>query len=91
MRSPEPIEQQLILDLAGELSQSRVLDAGCGDGALACAVAARGAEVTGLDADPAMLAAARSRAGSRAWPSCSRRVAWSACRSLTHRLTSWWP
>ena len=59
----EALEERVILDLAGDVSRSRVLDVGCGDGALACAVAARGAEVTGVDADPAMLAAARSRAG----------------------------
>ena len=58
----EAIEQRLILDLMGELPGRRVLDAGCGDGALACAAASQGAEVTGIDADPAMLAAARSRA-----------------------------
>ena len=37
-------------------------DAGCGDGALVCAAASRGAAVTGVDSDPAMLAAARARA-----------------------------
>lgn len=58
----DAIEQRLILSLMGELPGRRVLDAGCGDGALACAAASRGAEVTGIDADPAMLAAARSRA-----------------------------
>jgi len=58
----ENIEQRLVLDMMGELAGRRVLDAGCGDGALVCAMASRGADVTGIDPDPAMLAAARSRA-----------------------------
>ncbi len=58
----EAIEQHLILDMVGELRGARVLDAGCGDGKLACAAASLGAEVTGVDPDPTMLAAARSRA-----------------------------
>ena len=59
----EALEQQLILGLVGELPGRDVLDAGCGDGTLVCALATRGATVTGVDADPAMLSAARSRAG----------------------------
>ncbi len=58
----EALELRLLLDLMGELRGARVLDAGCGDGALVCAAALRGAEVTGVDPDAAMLAAARSRA-----------------------------
>lgn len=58
----ESLEERLILGLTGEVSGRRVLDAGCGDGALVCAVASRGAEATGIDPDPAMLAAARARA-----------------------------
>jgi predicted RNA methylase len=58
----EALELRLILDLMGELQGARVLEAGCGDGTLVCAAASRGAEVTGVDPDPAMLAAARSRA-----------------------------
>ena len=59
----EAIEQRLILELAGDLSGSACSTLDCGDGALACALGASGANVTGVDADPAMLAAARSRAG----------------------------
>ena len=62
----EGIEQCLILDLMGDLAGRRVLDAGCGDGALICAAASRGAAATGIDPDPAMLAAARSRVGGAA-------------------------
>ena len=62
-RVTEAIERRLLLELMGELRDARILDAGCGDGALVCAAAARGADATGLDPDPAMLAAARMRAG----------------------------
>jgi ubiquinone/menaquinone biosynthesis C-methylase UbiE len=58
----ERIEQRLILELTGELEARRVVDVGCGDGALACALASHGADVTGIDPDPAMLVAAQSRA-----------------------------
>ncbi len=61
-RITEAIEQHLIFELMGELHNARVLDVGCGDGALVCAAASRGADATGLDPDPAMLAAARMRA-----------------------------
>jgi trans-aconitate methyltransferase len=39
----------------------RILDLGCGDGQLTARLAATGAVVTGVDASPAMVAAARSR------------------------------
>jgi 2-polyprenyl-3-methyl-5-hydroxy-6-metoxy-1,4-benzoquinol methylase len=57
----EAIEQRVVLDMMGGLAGIRLLDVGCGDGALICAAAARGAMVAGVDADPAMLAAARLR------------------------------
>jgi SAM-dependent methyltransferase len=57
----EEIEQRLILDLIGDLAGRLVLDVGCGDGALTCTAASRGAAVTGIDPDPAMLDAARAR------------------------------
>ena len=41
------------------------LDVGCGDGLLACRLAERCAEVTGIDRDPRMIALARSRANGR--------------------------
>lgn len=58
----EAIEQNLILELMGDLKGAEVLDVGCGDGVLACAAALRGAVVIGIDPDPAMLDAARARA-----------------------------
>jgi ubiquinone/menaquinone biosynthesis C-methylase UbiE len=61
-RITEEIEQHLILGMMGELAGRRVLDAGCGAGALVHAAASRGADVTGIDPDPAMLGAARSGA-----------------------------
>jgi len=40
----------------------QALDVGCGDGMLACRLAERCAEVTGIDRDPQMIALARERA-----------------------------
>lgn len=62
----EAIEQRLVLALLGDVRGALVLDVGCGDGLLACALAARGARVVGVDPDPAMLEAARERAGAGA-------------------------
>ena len=39
----------------------RILDLGCGDGQLTLRIAASGASVVGIDASPAMVAAARAR------------------------------
>ncbi len=57
----DTLEQQLLFELAGPVAGKRLLDVGCGDAALASEFARRGAVVTGLDADPAMVAAARRR------------------------------
>lgn len=54
--------------LAGAASGKSFLDVGCGDGALAIAFARRGALVTGVDADPGMLALARARSVENAVP-----------------------
>ena len=56
------LEQQLLFELLGSVADKTLLDIGCGDGALASDLARRGAIVTGLDADPVMIAAARRRA-----------------------------
>ncbi|MEZ4553732.1 MAG: methyltransferase domain-containing protein [Dehalococcoidia bacterium] len=54
---------QLAEDLVGLLDPQpgeRIVDLGCGTGTLAAHIAARGAEVLGIDADPAMIDAARA-------------------------------
>jgi SAM-dependent methyltransferase len=57
----ERVETKVVFDLAGPLLGRRVLDVGTGDGTYAIEAARRGAQVTGIDVDPAMLAAARLR------------------------------
>ena len=56
-RMRDVILGQLPADLHGK----RVLDAGCGTGALACELAARGAEVVGIDISPQLIDIARKR------------------------------
>ena len=54
--------RQTLLDwLPQDLSGCRVLDAGCGTGALAVAAAARGAEVIAIDLSPTLVALASER------------------------------
>ncbi len=60
---PEAIEKRLIFDLMDNLEGRRILDVGCGYGVLVCTTASQGAESTGVDPDPEMIAAARARAG----------------------------
>jgi magnesium-protoporphyrin O-methyltransferase len=48
--------------LPADLSGQRVLDAGCGTGALALLAAARGAEVVAIDLSPTLVQLARERA-----------------------------
>ncbi|MEZ5815990.1 MAG: methyltransferase domain-containing protein [Hyphomicrobiaceae bacterium] len=61
-RITEMIERRLMLDLIGDIGGKRVLEVGCGDGALSVELARRGAEVTGVDASERMIEAARERA-----------------------------
>lgn len=61
-RISDEIETALVLELAGDVRGKRILDVGCGDGELAVCLARRGAEVTAVDASPAMIVAARERA-----------------------------
>jgi len=56
-----PTLEELLPDLDGR----RVLDAGCGDGYHAAALADRGADVIGVDASEGMVATARERYGDR--------------------------
>lgn len=58
----ERLERRLMLELIGDVAGKRVLEVGCGDGALAVELAKRGAEVTGVDASERMIEAARERA-----------------------------
>lgn len=56
-------ERPAMLDLAGDVTGRRILDAGCGAGPLSAALRERGALVTGIDASPGMLELARRRLG----------------------------
>lgn len=68
--SPDTYEShaRFVSELAGDVlawlaprAGERILDVGCGDGALSAAITAVGAEVVGVDASEALLAAARTR------------------------------
>ncbi len=56
-------ERPAIVALAGEVRGRRVLDAGCGAGAHAAELTARGAAVTGVDLSAGLLGIARERLG----------------------------
>ncbi len=59
-------ERPAMLELAGEVTGRRILDAGCGSGPLSEALRDRGAVVTGVDASARMLELARRRLGGNA-------------------------
>jgi SAM-dependent methyltransferase len=63
---PDRSDLDVYLALADELGARSVLDIGCGTGTLACMLAARGLDVTGLDPAGAMLDVARSKPGADA-------------------------
>lgn len=56
-------ERPAMLALAGDVAGRRILDAGCGAGALSAALRDRGALVSGFDASSGMLELARRRLG----------------------------
>jgi SAM-dependent methyltransferase len=58
----EQLQRRLILTLLGDIRGRNVLDVGCGDGDLAVELWRRGAAVTGIDASPEMVEAARAGA-----------------------------
>lgn len=60
-------EADLVEALLRESNGRSVLDAGCGTGRVATELARRGFTVTGVDADPDMLAAAREKAPDLTW------------------------
>ncbi|MCO1661084.1 class I SAM-dependent methyltransferase [Pseudonocardia humida] len=64
-------ERPAVLELAGDVTGRRILDAGCGAGPLSAALRDRGARVTGIDASAGMLEVARRRLG----PDADLRVA----------------
>lgn len=57
----DALEQQLLFELLGAVAGKTLLDVGSGDAELASKLTRRGAVVTGLDADPMMIAAAHRR------------------------------
>ncbi|MGI8801369.1 MAG: class I SAM-dependent methyltransferase [Solirubrobacteraceae bacterium] len=59
-RSPDGLDAAL-LQLAGDLRDRRILDAGCGQGDLTVALLERGARVTALDLSPGMVDVVRCR------------------------------
>ena len=63
-------EADLVASLLAENGGRRVLDAGCGTGRVAIELARRGMSVTGVDADPEMLAPAREKAPELSWSRC---------------------
>ena len=64
-------ERPAMLELAGNVTGRRILDAGCGSGPLFAALRDRGATVTGVDASAGMVEMAR------------RRLLWSLNRSIS--------
>ncbi|MER2264998.1 magnesium protoporphyrin IX methyltransferase [Methylobacterium oxalidis] len=59
----DAMRNTLISWLPDDLSGARILDAGCGTGALAVEAARRGAEVVAIDVSPTLIGLARERTG----------------------------
>lgn len=60
-RGREQMRRKILGWLPTELSGTRILDAGCGTGTLACELADRGAEVVGVDLSANLIALAQQR------------------------------
>jgi len=60
---PDRSDLDVYAAMAGEFGARSVLDIGCGTGTLACLLAGRGLEVTGIDPASASLAVARRKPG----------------------------
>ncbi len=60
-RGRDAMRAQMLSRLSGDLSGSRVLDAGCGAGQMTAELAARGAEVVAIDISPSLVDIARKR------------------------------
>jgi SAM-dependent methyltransferase len=58
----ELIERPVLLELAGDVEGSRMLDLGCGSGVYSLTFAARGASIVGVDLSETMIELARNRA-----------------------------
>jgi SAM-dependent methyltransferase len=56
-------ERPATLELAGDVTGRRILDAGCGSGPLFAELRERGADVSGFDSSPGMVEQARRRLG----------------------------
>lgn len=56
------MRELMLAQLPSDLRGTRILDAGCGTGALAVALAERGADVTAIDISPSLVAIAQERA-----------------------------
>ncbi|MEO8333559.1 MAG: magnesium protoporphyrin IX methyltransferase [bacterium] len=69
-RMRETLLSWLPRDLVGE----RVLDAGCGTGALALELATRGADVVAIDLSPTLVSLARDRVHAAATPAIASRI-----------------
>ncbi len=83
-RMRETLLSWLPRDLTGE----RVLDAGCGTGALALELAVRGAEVVAIDLSPTLVSLARDRVDAAAGPVVSSRIDFRAGDMLDPSLGS---
>ncbi|MEO1773852.1 MAG: magnesium protoporphyrin IX methyltransferase [Pseudomonadota bacterium] len=64
--------------LPEDIEGLRILDAGCGTGAMSVALAERGAEVVGIDVAGSLVALAEKRAGERLTPAAAARITWHA-------------